>query len=270
MVTLIIYLVPLVLVIMSFALFIFVPGFNDFGANAITESLSILITVAVLDTLIKVKDKKDKTPLLCSQYIDIARFVNTFMEFWNSIHIAACKDHETAPAEVLFSNVTFEELFSRLDMTRYPNVNPKRTWFDWFAENGKRFENQAKELMDRYIGIMEPELYSCIHYIKDESRFFSLMMNITFMRDYHIQNKIPKPNNLWSFFPMVDDKFFASVLYINKWKNEQYCYLAKKGLKVIEYNLTTSSIHSFNDSRMTDEQIFTQNKVFNEWVSNHK
>lgn len=270
MATILIYLIPLALVGASFALFKFVPGFYDFGANAITESVSILITVVVLDTLTRIKDKKDKIPLLYSQYIDIARFINTFMEFWNSIYIAASKDHETASAELLFSKATFEELFSRLDMTRYPNVTPKRTWFDWFIENGERFENQAKEIMDRYIGIIDPELYSCIHYIKDESRFFSSMKNMGFMRDYHLKNGIPKPNNLGSFFPMVNDKFFVSVLYLDKWKNKQYSYLRKNGMKVIEYNMTTSNKHNYNDSRMTDEQLFLQNTAFDAWVKSHK
>ena len=66
-------------------LWLFATGtLSDFGLNAFTETLGILVTVLIVDKLIKRQEERKSLPQKATAYEDVRLLTSRLVEFWSS------------------------------------------------------------------------------------------------------------------------------------------------------------------------------------------
>jgi hypothetical protein len=62
-----------------------IPGLADFGLNAFTEILGIILTVVFVDQLIRQQELRRTLPLQAAAYEDVRMLTTRIIQFWESV-----------------------------------------------------------------------------------------------------------------------------------------------------------------------------------------
>jgi hypothetical protein len=117
------------------------PGsLSDFGLNAFTELLGIIITIAIVENIIKKQNEKAILPIKAAIYRDIQLFASRIIGFWYDVHFESVPEDDPKNIEELFSANTFEKMLNYLSLDGEPKVYPKTNWWQLFASQGKDIE----------------------------------------------------------------------------------------------------------------------------------
>lgn len=223
-----------------------VPGLAEFGLNAFTEILGIILTVVFVDQLIRQQEIKRTLPLQAAVYEDI-RLLTTrvirfwedafrravprpapseLIQFWEAIYKKTISQSVPLTVEQLLSTETIDVIRMYLDLDSQPNVTPQRTWWEWLPEQEEDFRTRGERILQRHMGILDPQTYALIH------QFVSgvdVSPSIRTMRKSDQELGYPRPQNLGSYW-ITNGEVLNTVVKLNEWCIEKKQFLEKQGM----------------------------------------
>jgi len=243
------------LIVLSIACFILwkknVPGWTEFGLNAFTEILGIIVTIVFVDQLIRQQELRRTLPLQAAAYEDARILITRIIYFWEgAFYQAVPQPIPLILAEILKTSPEFsvslttppssvEQLFSLesinlirlcLDLDSHPNVAPPRTWWEWLPQQEKEFYSRAERILERHAANLEPEAYILVHQLTNSFLHADTGMRIMVaMRQFDQQEGFPRPHNLAAYWGTTAEAL-ETVVKLNKWCIQKKHFLEKNGL----------------------------------------
>ena len=123
---------------------------SDFGLNAATETLGILITVLIVDQLIKRHEDVRLLPKQAAAYEDVRLLTSLIVSFWADAYKACVPGAAPKSVEELFNKSSLDTICNNLNMDSQPKVMPAQTWWEWFPRNMMDFRKQAEIILERH------------------------------------------------------------------------------------------------------------------------
>ncbi len=203
----------------------FSGGVSEFGLNAFTETLGILVTVLIVDQLIRRREESRLLPQQAAAYEDVRLLISRMVSFWSETYKSSVSGASPATLEDLFSDKSFEKICSHLNMDSQPNVIPRRTWWEWFPQNMMEFKKMAETILERHNFILDPEAYSAVH--KIATHILDPEM-ITTSRQIDMKSGFPRPKVLGHYWFLIED-YAAPILYLVSWCEKKRKLLESSG-----------------------------------------
>ncbi|MBD1995185.1 hypothetical protein H6G00_00895 [Leptolyngbya sp. FACHB-541] len=228
-----------------------VPGWSEFGLNAFTEVMGIVVTIVFVDQLIRRQEQRRTLPLQVAAYEDVARLVGLIIRFWNSafyesvpqtlppLLIALWNDPsnrhvpQTPPpltVEQLFSLESIDAIRMCLDLDSQPNVAPPRTWWKWLEQNDKEFRSRAEHILERHAATLDPEAYALVHrLLNDFLHTGTGIPMIETMKFVDQQNGFPRPHAL-AYYWSTRLQDLETIVKLNEWCIRKKIFFEKVGM----------------------------------------
>lgn len=228
-----------------------VPGWTEFGLNAFTEILGIIVTIVFVDQLIRQQELRRTLPLQAAAYEDVRILATRIIQFWEGAFyqavpqpiplvlvniIKASPDFPvslTTPplsTEQLFSIESFNLIRLCLDLDSQPNVAPPRTWWEWLPQQEQEFCSRAERILERHAANLEPEAYILVHQLINNLLHADTGMRIMgAMRQFDQQKGFPRPHNLAAYWGTTAEAL-ETVVKLNKWCIQKKYFLEKNGV----------------------------------------
>lgn len=214
--------------IMCFLLWKLAAGsLQEFGLNAFTETLGLLVTVILIGYLIKKQEETRLLPQQASAYEDVRLLVSRIISFWADAYKNSVPGPPPSSLSVLFSKESFEKIGLNLDLDSQPNVIPKREWWQWLPENLKDFIQLAEKILERHNNILDPEAYFAVHKIASEGMKPEM---ITSIRNIDKMSGFPRPRILSCYWYMPEEHLDA-ILYLTRWCANKVELLESRGIQ---------------------------------------
>lgn len=200
---------------------------SNFGLNAFTETLGILVTVLIVDNLIKRQEELRSLPQKATAYEDVRLLATRIVGFWSEVYRACVP--ETSPTSVneLFCPVSFEKMGRHLNLDAQPNVTPTRTWWDWFPQNLSDHKKRAETILERHNNVLDPVTYAHVHQIAtdgiDPDIFHTLRQSDQQMGGF------PRPHILASYY-FLPESYCETVINLVSWCDKQFTQLEGNGI----------------------------------------
>lgn len=222
-------LVPLMLLIASacFYLWLSTNGeLSSFGLNAFTETLGILVTVLIVDHLIKRQEELRSLPQKATAYEDVCSLTSKIVSFWSEVFRACVPEPSPASISDLFCQAAFEKMQQNLNLNSQPNVTPPRTWWEWLPQSLSDHRKRAETILERHNNALDPTTYAFVHQIATEGMDPDVIQTI---RQIDLQEKFPRPNVLGSYY-FLPEHYCETVIALVRWCENQAGQLEKNGI----------------------------------------
>lgn len=200
--------------------------FGDIFLNLSTELIGILITIIILDNIMKHREEKKHLPIKISMFNNVQSFLIEICNFWSVLYFYSQEFSNEIDFRKLFERDTFEKIVENLDLE-----SSRRNWFETIHNESKKIYNKGR-LMDNYITFLDPEIISKILYLIEDKFFINSLISISNSREYDIRNKIPKPTYLGAYYHIPDEEVFKSIHFIYNWCQKTYFYLSTQKINV--------------------------------------
>ncbi len=229
--------VPLgLLAFTCFLLWKYSTALTDFGLNAFTEILGIIVTVVLVEQLIRQQELRRGLPLQAAAFEDVRLLVIRIINFWHDVFQQAVPLPAPTTVDDLFQTRTFEMIRMNLDLDSRPNVTPARTWWQWLPQREQEFHLQATHILERHPGNLEPAAYALVH--KLTTSFLQPSAGLQLLPEMKQSDKehhYPRPHVLAYYWQEYPDSL-ETVVALHKWccrkKNELERY-GVHGLKPV-------------------------------------
>ncbi|MFZ2303067.1 MAG: hypothetical protein WAW10_14500 [Gallionella sp.] len=199
---------------------------SNFGLNAFTESLGILVTVLIVDYLIKRQEELRSLPQKATAYEDVRLLTSRVISFWSDVYHSCIPEESPKDVASLFCNAAFEKIRTSLNMDARPNVTPQRTWWEYFPQNLSDHRKRAETILERHNNVLDPKAYSYVHQIATEGMDPELINSI---RQSDMQGGFPRPYILGSYY-FLREGYFETVLGLVAWCEQQIVQLEGNGI----------------------------------------
>lgn len=200
----------------------------DFGLNAFTETLGIIVTVLIVDQLIKNQEFRKSLPLRAAAYEDVRLLISRIVSFWDGAYKQAVPLPTPATVEELFTEARFNEIAQFLDLDSKPNVIPARTWWQHLPEQQKDFIERGERILERHAGNLEPQTYSYVHTFTTGWTSPDMLNGL---RQADKQLNFPRPHNLGSYY-YINEEVLNTILQTYKWCKDEKQLLERYGLSI--------------------------------------
>lgn len=243
------------LVVLSIVCFILwkknISGWAEFGLNAFTEILGIIVTIVFVAQLIRQQELRRTLPLQAAAYEDVRMLATRIIQFWEAAFYQAVPQpvplelakileasadlsvsHMTPPLSVehLFSLETINAIRVCLDLDSQPNVAPPRTWWEWLPQQEQEFYSRAERILERHAVNLDPEAYALVHQLMNNFLHPDTGMRIMeAIRQFDQQEGFPRPRNLAAYWGTTAEAL-ENVIKLNKWCIQKKRFLEKKGM----------------------------------------
>ncbi len=238
----------------------------QFSLNISASILSIILTLSIVDNLIKKSEEEKSKPLRSAMYEEIRFFIVTFINFWQDINIATSEKHSAIDIKQLFENKKFSEMFLRLNLDKSPNVTPQTNWWYWISKESENFSNLIDKILNRYLSILDPEIFKNLHYLGQEDYMLKGLRELPGLKAYDERMGFYRPRYLAAYLPKTDQEYFDSIINVYNWCKNEYKMLSESGYDLFEPHYTDKLTTSHFDSRLTDQEIYEQNQKFNKQI----
>lgn len=220
---------------------------KEFGLNAFTETLGILITVVLVDYLIKKQEENRLLPQQASAYENVRLLTSLIISFWTDTYKESVSGSPPDSLEMLFSKQSFDKIGQNLNLDSQPSVIPKRTWWEWLPKNLREFNQLAEKILERHNTILDPEAYFAVHKIAAEGIKPELLIT---MREVDKSAGFPRPKILQCYWYMPEEHMEA-ILELTKWCTNKAEFLESKGIKNLGY-FKNSAMGTYNITTLYD------------------
>ncbi len=209
---------PLVYVLLVIALLCacgsyFATGsLQSLSQNGLTELLGIMVTVFVVDQLLKQQEARAQLPLRLIAYRDVQVLISRAVSFWETAFRESVPAPTPATVAELFAAATFEKIYNELDIRSPAPVVPGRDWESYIVEWYTDFQTRVERILERYAGSLEPEVLARVHNLTDgmDAR---LLPAIT---SSDRQNNLPRPQIIAYRWKLLDTQLSA-IIYLYDW-----------------------------------------------------
>lgn len=266
-----VYIIIIILDIISAILWLKGPTLlKEVGLHAFVELLMMLVTLGIVENLIRKKKARDMMPIKAAIYRDIQLFMSRILGFWSSVYFLAVPDEDPTAIDNLFSEDCFSNMLRYLNLDACPNVTPTTDWWNWFQMQGTEIQSRGSKILDRYYSYLEPDVFRHIHLLVEGGFFVSSMQNILNMQNCDIRNGIPRPHYLAAYYPMPDQETFNAIIALYNWCDKSYDELVNDGFTVYRLNMNSNGNKlNLPPSMITEEEFLRQNNLYTNWQAVH-
>lgn len=222
-------LVLLMLLIASVCLFLWFSTSGEtsnFGLNAFTETLGILVTVLIVDHLIKRQEELRSLPQKATAYEDVRLLTTRIVGFWSDVYRACVPEASPASVNELFCQASFEKMQRNLNLDSQPNVAPPRTWWEWLTQSLSDHRKRAETILERHNNVLDPTTYAFVHQIATEGIEPSIIQTL---RQSDQQSGFPRPHILGSYY-FLPEHYCETVVELVSWCEAQVKQLERNGI----------------------------------------
>jgi Ion channel. len=219
----------------------------------------------------KEKEEEKMLPVKVAMYREIQIFLSRIVSFWSDVHYYSVPESEPSAINELFSIQCFNKMGIYLNLNGQPNIFPPTTWWYYFNSRGQEFIEKGEKILDRYNAYLDPEIFRYIHYLVEDSYFISGMNGILNIRNYDLNNSIPRPQYLSAYYPMPDEEILNSIINLYEWCEKTNTELTQEGYVVHKLSIMSSDTPkpSSMPSMLTSEEVESQNEGFRMWQEAH-
>ncbi len=199
---------------------------SNFGLNAFTETLGILVTVLIVDHLIKRQEELRSLPQKATAYEDVRLLTTRIVGFWSDVYRACIPEPSPISVEALFCKASFEKMQKNLNLDSQPNVAPPRTWWDWLPQSLSDHKKRAETILERHNNVLDPNAYAYVHQIATEGIEPEIIHSL---RQTDSQTGFPRPRILGSYY-FLPENYCETVIGLVAWCEEQIKQLEGNGI----------------------------------------
>lgn len=143
-------------------------SWSAFGLNAFTEIVGIILTVFLVDQIVKGQERRRMRPLEIAAFRDIQRFVDGLATLWLNIYKWSGKGELPLPAEPpsmqeFLTLPYFEQIRRRLNLNAEACVFPIRTWWQSLPQAEDQFRKLGEKILERHTAVLDPQAYHLVH-----------------------------------------------------------------------------------------------------------
>ena len=211
-------------------------NWGDLFLNLLAGFIASILTIAVIDHILKREQEQSELPLKLALYRDVQLFTSRIIGLWKEMYVQSIEQRSIISIDELFSKETMEAIYDNLDLEGRPSIIPEQDWFTYINCNYKEIQNCGEKILDRYISVASPIILQSIHHLISDSAFAGLGLKIVNqIRDVDVRNGIPRVPLLrcYSFPPSERD--YEEIYILFKWCNESYIELSGKIQRFIVY-----------------------------------
>ena len=259
------------ILLVCLALWLLIPTTSDFGLNAFTETLGIIVTVILVDKIIRKREEERILPLKIAAYKDVKKLTADILSFWFTIYKESVDEPFPETIEEFFQEDNLKKIAAHLNLDGIPNVTPSRTWWEYLPQLGNQMKQDAERILERHVQNLEPEVYSMIH----EQLSLGILSNIgirqiTAIKQSDIEHRTPRPRNLGGYFPIIADRY-SKIIELYNWCNQYSAYLNSMNADTINSIIKyPNGQQTSPKSRFTLEQLVDQTIAYRNWQQNSR
>lgn len=220
-------LITIALAIVSFILWFFVSDQHDFAdlwLNLLSGFISSMITIAVIDRILKKQKDKNEIPLRKAMYRDIQLFTSRFINLWEEMYVQSTESRSEIAVDDLFSFETINSIRNNLDLEGNPNIDPPQNWFAYINSCRNDLVKRGEKIITSYVNFADPDIIQSIHYLINDSFLIGNLSTLQTLRVYDLANHIPRPTLLTSYTPepTPSESDTEMVSQLLSWCRSQY------------------------------------------------
>lgn len=137
---------------------------HDFGLNAFTETLGIVVTVFVIDKIIQRQESRRLRPLRIAAWRDVGEFVNQIVSHWlNVYNWSVPNPNPPEHSKDLFTLPYFEAIRANCNLDNNAYVFPQRTWWELLPQQQDHHHMLGEKILDRHAAVLDPVAYGLVH-----------------------------------------------------------------------------------------------------------
>ncbi|MBE6738134.1 MAG: hypothetical protein E7566_05750 [Ruminococcaceae bacterium] len=274
-------LITIALAIVSFILWFFVSDQHDFAdlwLNLLSGFISSMITIAVIDRILKKQKDKNEIPLRKAMYRDIQLFTSRFINLWEEMYVQSTESRSEIAVDDLFSFETINSIRNNLDLEGNPNIDPPQNWFAYINSCRNDLVKRGEKIITSYVNFADPDIIQSIHYLINDSFLIGNLSTLQTLHVYDLANHIPRPTLLTSYTPepTPSESDTEMVSQLLSWCRSQYENLHDDTKQTtIDIYPIPSKICIINPTKppssiMTEERKDELIKQFIEWQNRSK
>lgn len=235
------HIIPFLLCLFCFiGLFLWIffgeKGLGGFGLNFFTEMLGVVITVLLIDYILKSRRTKEKIPKRIAAYRDISIYVNRYHQLWVDLYHNTVPDPTPSTIEEFFTNEVFRKIMEQLDLNSQYNIFPPMTWWKYMPYKANELHQLGNKILNRYSDFLQPDIFWAVHQLT-ESMHNQSLRNIEMSRSQLTASGKP-PKRLIEMAWFIPPSEFPSVIRLYKWMEAEFEELKKQdpNLRFFPYN----------------------------------
>ncbi|MHB1107387.1 MAG: hypothetical protein ACYCZ2_13600 [Lutibacter sp.] len=264
------YILPIILILLiGLGIFAYIKtdSLSDFGLNFATEIIGVLITVYIVDYLLKSREEARLTPMRVIVYQEISVLTNRFMGLLFELYSESVKENppETVHGFIEENCIYKALLYSSIDGE--PRISPPTTMSQYLSSKAIDFEDRAQKILDKYSNFMSPKIANILHKTFVESIFVTIMKSLP--NTIQFRQKLPYPKSLLYHLYNPEDTDKTNLILLNSWLEKE-----RKELLKFEKDLRDISNPSHLKNRTKEHkyiyhipelELEKQIKTFEDW-----
>ncbi len=228
---------------------------SDFGLNLFTEMLGVLITIFVIDSLVRRRESKRQLPLNLSIYRDTFKFFGQFITIFHPAYVVSVPLELPDSLEGFISENGMGKVFKYLDLdTIQPRVAPAKTWYQQFRERSISITKLGDTFLERYRGLTDPMVFNAVHTLIN-GEFFRSIRVMESIRNYGLKSGKKYTMSFRSFGVRFSEKEYQSLQILNSWIKKGYKELSKFDSSIPQYTFKTEHHKQDLSCKLPDELI---------------
>lgn len=241
---------------------------SNFGLNAFTETLGILVTVLIVDHLIQRQEELRSLPQKATAYEDVRLLTTRIVGFWSEVYRACVPEPSPASVNELFCETSFKKMQRNLNLDAQPNVTPTRTWWDWFPQSLSDHKKRAETILERHNNVLDPATYAHVHQIATEGMDPDIFHTL---RQSDHQMGFPRPHILASYF-FLPESYCETIISLVSWCEKQVGQLEGNGivgLKRVGATIGPWAQQSNPQSMIAEQELLRQLAAMQQFRESH-
>lgn len=236
------------------------PATTDFGLNAFTETVGIILTVFVVDQLIKQQDTRRQIPVHNAAYLDIREILLDLSNLWAMAYSNSVSSDVPDTYERLFSAEVFDQIGHHLDLEYSAPVTPSRSWQTHLVTESRSIRSKAERLLERYAATLDPQAYALVHRVSNGFVGHTGPQILEGMAAADREMGFPRAPTLRARWFASQESFHVldpeAVIALHAWAVQEKQQLEKQGVESVpEPSLSKGFIPKEPPARITEEKL---------------
>jgi hypothetical protein len=208
----------------GFYLWQFVTETQQFGLNFFTSMLGVLITVFVIDQLIKKREEEFKRPQYFATYMDVSQFTQKAITFWSEISISTkSEEQDEKNIQDFFTKSVHTRIFDKIDFSSVlPTINNYINFADWISKDISGIQAHGNKILNRHSYNLDPQTFKDIHQLT-ESTLYSFLIQTPLLLQLRVSNSEITKNAK----ALIQNEELDAVLSLQNWCEKTYNSLKK-------------------------------------------
>ena len=244
-------------------------NWGDLFLNLLAGFIASILTIAVIDHILKREQEQSELPLKLALYRDVQLFTSRIIGLWQEMYVQSIEQRSIISIDELFSKETMEAIYENLDLEGKPNVIPEQNWYLYISNCYADIQKKGEKILDRYFNLASPDLMQSIHHLISDSAFAGTPLGIiNQIRVSDVRSGIPRLPLLSANTISPNERDFAEIKNLFKWCNKNYTELSGKSSTMyqIAQNISIINPHVAPSSVITQEKISKYEPAYTEWV----